>query len=69
MYIYVARRPGRIRSDFALVRDCKDMAVTFLRTSLIFISIMFSNQCVVVSSNWSPLTVYVQQYPWNPLAG
>ena len=23
--------------------------------------------CVVVSSNWGPLTVSLKQYPWNPL--
>ena len=31
------------------------------------INLCFYNICVVVSSNRGPLTIYVKQYPWNPL--
>ena len=30
------------------------------------ISSRFKKICVFASSNWGPLTVYVNQYPWNP---
>ena len=77
-YVYVddlscPRRDGAAhcrpaRGDAVAVRDFKDTVFTFYESFCdSSINVWFKKICVFVSSNWGPLTVHFQLYPWNPL--
>ena len=50
------------------IRDFKDSVFAVLRivSRLFDIRLWLKTICVLVSSDWGPLTVYFRQYAWNP---